>query len=153
MHSCSKKVYAMWAWIFLRIFCATRILRHKTEKTFVHRLCASLVLTFRFPTRPMRHRILLYEVGTCVIYFVTCWDFPTVSVVTGLNFWPGFSGHVCSSCRVISSRNSTCQDFPTVTFLAWGNVKSLPPGTRRPGISGRNCGYWPKFTGCLQELL
>jgi hypothetical protein len=28
-----------------------------------------------------------------------------------------------------------------------GNVKSLPPGTRRPGFSSRICDFWPGFSG------
>jgi hypothetical protein len=82
-------------------------------------------------------------------------DFPAVSVFTGRDF------------PAVSVVNG--QDFPAVSAVTGsgifrqylellvgifrpklfrhGNVKSVPPGTRRPGFSGRICSFWPGFSG------
>ncbi len=79
--------------------------------------------------------------------------------------WQGFSDSICSYWPGFSVTCSywprdfpaisvvTCRDFLILTFPARGNVKSLPPETRRPGFSGRICSFWPGISGLGMENL
>ncbi len=89
-------------------------------------------------------------------HFFSYWpqDFPAVSVFTSLGFssricsyWLGFSGHFCCYWQRDFSAVSVvaCWDFHALTFW-YGNVKSLPPVTRRLGFSGHIFSFWLGFS-------
>ncbi len=58
------------------------------------------------------------------------------------SYWPGLSGRNFPSLSAV-----TGLDFPAASFPAWGNVKCLSRGTRRPGFFICICSYWLGFLG------
>jgi hypothetical protein len=75
------------------------------------------------------------------IHCVPCWDFPTVSVVTGSRFsgcicsyLPGFSGRICSYWQPDAVSVVICRNFLALTFPA-RECKKSPFRDQKAGIS------------------
>jgi hypothetical protein len=134
----AKKVYAICAWIFCWLSSPPEFSGGVPEKYF----CPGWVRTFNLQiTNQILYQCakvslckkLLWHpfcnlLGFSAVSVVTRGDFLAISVITVQDF--------PAVCVV------TCRNFSAITFPAWGNVKSLPPGTRWDDRD-----YWPGFSG------
>ncbi len=147
----AKKVSAICAWNFCRVFSATGNFR----PCFGKDLSTGWARTFDLQ---ITNQILFHCAAAsffksfCGIYYETFRPFLYL-LAAGFSgricfFWPGFSGRFwCYWPRDFPAVSVVaCWDFPALTFPAW-QCKKSPSRVRRPGFSGRICSYWPGFSG------
>jgi len=133
----AKKVFAMWAWYFSWILCATGIFRRCNRKVIEHRMGAN------FDLQIMNQ--VFYHCATAALYvirkdihsipllvfpgrFCSYWK-PNFPAVSG-SYLPGFSGRICSYWQPNFPAVSvvTCRDFLALPLLA-------PEGRDFPAVS------------------
>ncbi len=112
-----------------------QILFHCTTATLFRSLCGIYYETFR--------RFFSYWVQ----------NFPAISVFTDRDF-PAtvVNGRDFLTVSAVTDRVISRQSLQLIAgifrpkLFRHGNVKSLPPGTRRPGFSGCICSFWLGFS-------